>query len=63
MESLSNVSKGNSPIKAELPHKVVGLATVTTMHTIDKEANPRLLKAVDQGETVTVLKTLHHTKW
>ena len=63
MASLSRVSEGKNPIKSRLPHKVIGLATLTTIHAIDKEANPELLKVVDQGEKITMLKIPHHAKW
>ena len=62
MASLSSVSEGNNPIEVGLPHKVVSLAILTTMHDINREANPKLMKVVNQGETIIVLKAPHHTK-
>ena len=52
-----------NPIEAVLPYKVVDLATLATMHNIDREANLELMKAVDQEEMVTVMKIPHHAKW
>ena len=63
MASLSSVSEGKNPIEVGLPHKFIDLATLLIMHTIDRETSPELMKAMDQGEMVTVLKTLHHAKW
>ena len=63
MASLSKVSEGKNPIEVGLPHEVIGLVTLATMHAINWGASLELMKAVDHGETVIVLKTLHHWKW
>ena len=63
MASLSSVSEGKNPIEVGLPHEVIGLVTLATMHAINWGASLELMKAMEQGEMVTVLKTLHHVKW
>ena len=49
----------NSPTKAEHSHKI----TDQLILAIDEEVSPEIMRAMDQGSVVIIMKTPHHAKW